>query len=410
MMKRYIRKPLYNRLLRSLTGQPNYLQAVVGPRQVGKTTLALQLLERWNGPKRYESADQPDTPSRDWIVAQWEKIRDDCRGTRKAALLVLDEIQKIPRWSTAVKRCFDEDRRRRLNIRVVLLGSSALLMQKGLSESLAGRFEVHRHHQWSFEECRECFSLSLEEYLYFGGYPGALALRKDETRWAHYVRDSLIETVLSKDILLMAPVSKPALLRQAFGLAVRHPAEIMSYQKMQGSLQDAGNTTTLASYLHLLEKAFLIAPLERWSGSRVRQRGSIPKILVMDNGLCSAMRDSRFGTFRRDRQAMGRVVENAVGIKLYFEAQSRGGELFYWRERDFEIDYILKIGNRIVAIEVKTGSDGLNVSALEAFRKKNRDAEFRIITPPMSGSAAKTVQPYPLISLKEFFGASNVPL
>lgn len=378
-MQNYIRKAPYGQLVKSLRGRVNLIQAVIGPRQVGKTTLALQLFERWVGPKLYETADQPNIPSAEWISAHWEMSRRQNKIAGRKSLLILDEIQKIPNWSNVVKKLFDEDRRCRMDIRVILLGSSALLMQKGLTESLAGRFEVCRHNQWSFLECRECFSLSFDEYIYFGGYPGALALRKDEARWAAYIRDSLIETVLSKDILLLVPVSKPVLLRQAFGLAVGYPAQIMSYQKMLGSLQDAGNTTTIASYLHLLSQAFLLSPLERWSGSRIRQRGSIPKILIFDNGIISAMQGLRFKTVLNDKTAWGRLIENAVGAQLYFLAQKQGGELFYWRDRENEIDYVLKIGDKIKAIEVKSGKDTQSPAAFTLFQKQYKNAQTIVI-------------------------------
>lgn len=398
-MKNYIRQVLYNALLRSLRTDINLIQTVIGPRQVGKTTLALQLFERWNGPKVYDTADQPSTPSLEWIQARWDQIRRQSKNTKQSPLLILDEIQKIPKWSLTVKKLFDEDRRFKYDIRVVLLGSSALLMQRGLTESLAGRFEVHRHNQWSFPECHECFSLNLNEYIYFGGYPGALAIRKDEVRWARYIRDSLIETVLSKDVLLLVPVSKPVLLRQAFGLAINHPAQIISYQKMLGTLQDAGNTTTIASYLHLLSKAFLLVPLERWSGARIRQRGSIPKILIFDNGLISAMQGLNFKDAMKDSTIWGRLMENAVGAQLYFLAQKAGGELFYWRDRNNEIDYVFKIGNKIKAIEVKAGRISGETPAFTIFEKKYKKAESITISNSKTSRAGTVMN----IALYDFF-------
>ena len=399
-MKNYIRKTLYDSLVRSLRGEPNLIQAVIGPRQVGKTTLALQLFERWRGPKIYDTADQPNIPTSDWISTQWNKARDLYdKGGKAKSLLILDEIQKVPGWSITVKKLSDEDRRFDYDIRVILLGSSALLMQRGLSESLAGRFEVHRHNQWSFGECRECFAVNLNQYIYFGGYPGALAIRKDEGRWSRYIRDSLIETVLSKDILLLTPVSKPVLLRQTFGLAVTHPAQIISYQKMLGTLHDAGNTTTIASYLHLLAKAFLLAPIERWSGARIRQRGSIPKIMIFDNGLVSAMSGLRFKDAIKDKSQWGRLIENAVGAQLYFAAQESGGELFYWREREYEVDYVLKIGGRIKAIEVKSGMADGEFPALVNFRKKYKKSETIVI----SNSSHSRVGGVKNMNLNDFF-------
>ncbi len=378
-MKSYVRRRYFQPLWQRLHSLPRLLQVVVGPRQIGKTTLAYQLLDRWVGPKRYDTADQPSVPTARWVEAQWEAARRLTSRGRPETLLILDEIQKVPRWSEITKRLTDEDRRQRRKLRVMLLGSSALLMQRGLSESLAGRFELHRHPQWSFDECRACFGLSLDEFLYFGGYPGALALRQDEERWQRFVRDSLIETVLFKDILLLSPVSKPALLRQAFGLAVTHPAEIVSYQKMLGTLQDAGNTTTIASHLRLLAQAFLVYPLERFSGSRVKQRGSTPKIVVLDSALVTAMMGLRYAVARRDAILWGRLTENAVGARLYWRAQEEGGELLYWRDRQDEVDFVLVRGQRVTAIEVKSGVAPASLVGMRLFCRRYPDSRLLLI-------------------------------
>ncbi len=398
-MKDYIRQPYYNELWQALQGQINLIQAVVGPRQVGKTTLALQLFKRWRGPKIYETADQPDIPSFEWINAHWQKIRELYKKQRVKSLLILDEVQKISHWSEMVKKLFDEDRRLNYNIRVLLLGSSSLLMQRDLLESLAGRFELKRHNQWSFLECKDCFSLTLKEYIYFGGYPAALAMRKDESRWARYIRDSLIETVLSKDIILLSPIAKPILLRQSFGMAINYPAQVISYQKMLGTLQDAGNTTTIASYLHLLSNAFLLTPLQRYSGTRIRQRGSIPKILIFDNGLISAMRGIAFKTVIKDKTLLSRLIENACGAQLYFISQKEGGELFYWRERNYEIDYVLKIGDCLKAIEIKSGRPDKAGASFEVFKKKYKKAQCTII----SNSKSSEINSIKNINLYDFF-------
>lgn len=384
-MKQYVRQRYFRVLWDRLHSLPRFLQVVVGPRQVGKTTLAFQILDRWKGPKKYETADQPTLPTLAWLQAQWLEARGLVRRGNSEALLVLDEVQKIPRWSEVVKRLADEDKRRSLKLRVLLLGSSALLMQRGLSESLAGRFELHRHPHWSFLECQECFKLKLDEYLYFGGYPGALAMRKDESRWKKFIRDSLIETVLSKDVLLVSAVAKPALLRQAFGLAIAHPAEILSYQKMLGTLQDAGNTTTIASYLRLLSYAYLVNPLERFSGSRVKQRGSTPKFVVLDNALVTSMLELDFKTARRDTALWGRLTENAVAAQLYWYAQETGGELFYWRDRQDEVDFVITQGRQIIAVEVKSGKTD-SLEGLRSFKRRYPASQAIVISKlPQSG-------------------------
>jgi len=380
-MKDYIRKKLYNDLWRGLRGKPNLIQVALGPRQVGKTTLALQILEHWKGEKLYESADQPSTPSLTWIAGMWQKARALISVNAPEVLLILDEVQKITNWSEMVKKLVDEDRRAGRRLRVMLLGSSALLMQKGLTESLAGRFEIHRHFHWSFSECKEYFNLSLNEYLYFGGYPGAIPMRRNQERWARYIRDSLIETVLSKDVLLMMPVTKPALLRQVFGLSTAHPAEILSYQKMVGQLQDAGNTTTVASYLNLLSNAFLVAPLERWSGSRIKQRGSIPKLLVLDNALVSAMSGQLFKQIKNNKSLWGRMIENAVGAKLYMILQDKGVNLLYWRQRQEEVDFIFNFGGKVYAVEVKSSAQKATENALLSFGRKYKKSKLVLISP-----------------------------
>jgi len=398
-MKDYKREVFFNALWKNLHSSVNFIQVVVGPRQIGKTTIALQIMDEWKGSKIYDTADRPDIPNTEWIEARWQEARSQRKVSRTDTLLILDEVQKIPRWSEAVKRLHEEDKRRRKGIRVLLLGSSALLMQRGLSESLAGRFELHQHTHWSYKECHDYFKLNLKEYIYFGGYPAALLLRKDQRRWANYIRDSLIETVLSKDILLMSPISKPALLRQAFGLAVAHPAQILSYQKMLGSLHDAGNTTTIASYLRLLSKAFLVNPLERFSQARIKYRGSIPKLLILDNSLVCAMVGIGFRDAVCDKAFWGRLIENAVGIQLYILAQQLRGELFYWRLRKDEIDYCLRIGKRLIAIEVKSGDHNKTIDGLNFFLKKYKKAEGVLLSP----LAIKQARPVRSIKLEDFF-------
>ncbi|PIZ13311.1 MAG: hypothetical protein COY53_05455 [Elusimicrobia bacterium CG_4_10_14_0_8_um_filter_37_32] len=378
-MKDYIRRSLFDELDKRLQGEPNLIQVVIGPRQVGKTTLVLQLYKKWSGPKHYKTADLPNTPTIDWITTQWEEARVLYRKKRNKTLLILDEVQKIPRWSEVVKQLFDEDKRTKRPIRVILLGSSSLLMQKGLTESLAGRFEIHRHTHWSFSECEEYFKMKINEYLYFGGYPGAIPLRNDESRWSKYIRDSLIETVLSKDVLLMSTITKPALLRQLLGVGLAHPAEIISYQKMLGQLQDAGNTTTIASYLKLLSNAFLLSPLEKYSGSRIKQRGSTPKILAWDNSLVTATRGISYKVALKDKALMGRLTENAIGVKLLAITQETGGELFYWRDRDNEVDYVIQSGDRLIAIEVKSGSSPALLASLELFGRRYKRTKKTVI-------------------------------
>ncbi len=346
------------------------IQVILGPRQVGKTTAILEYQKKWKGPSRYHTADQVSPPDALWLEQQWQEARKqwfDFRSPSRAGvkglsgqtrgLLIFDEIQKIPRWSEVVKKCYDEDRRKKNSLCVVLLGSSSLLVQRGLTESLAGRFEMVHFPHWSFKECRDCFGISFDEYVFYGGYPGAWQILLDsdrnEERWSAYVRDALIETVLNKDILLLTPVTKPALFRQTFQLSCMHPAEIFSLNKMLGQLQDAGNASTIASYLKLLGAAMLLKPLERYSGNRLRQKVSSPKLILLNNALVNASAQRKFAIARKDQALWGRLVENTIGASLVNNNAGTGLEIFYWRERDQEIDFVIKFGTQVIGIEVK---------------------------------------------------------
>ncbi len=345
-----------------------HLQVVSGPRQVGKTTLVRQVLEQWADRAHYVSADEPTLKDRAWIETNWDVARRLAREAKPAtAVLALDEIQKIPAWSESVKRLWDEDTAARLPLRVVLLGSAPLLVQQGLTESLAGRFELLPVPHWSLAEMRAAFDFTLEQYLWFGGYPGAAPLADDPVRWARYVKDSLIETTLSRDVLLLTRVDKPALLRRVFELGCRYSGQILSYTKMLGQLQDAGNTTTLAHYLELLAGAGMLTGLPKYAGAAVRQRGSSPKLQVLNNALMNAQAEDSLEEARADASRWGRVVESAVGAHLANAAACGECELFYWREGHREVDFVVKSGRRVLAIEVKSGRRRESLPGLDAF-------------------------------------------
>ena len=331
-----------------------FLQVVAGPRQVGKTTLVRQALEPLGDRARYVSADEPTLRDREWIAQQWEAARLVARDA--AAVLALDEIQKIPAWSETVKRLWDQDTITGLPLHVVVLGSAPLLMQQGLAESLAGRFEVIHVPHWSFREMRDAFGFDLEQFLQFGGYPGAAPLVPDPARWARYIKDALIETTIARDVLLLTRVDKPALLRQLFELACRYSGQVVSYQKMVGQLQDAGNTTTLAHYLELLAGAGMVTGLQKYSGSAVRQRGSSPKLQVLDTALMTAQSVRWYEPAASDPTYRGRMVESAVGAHLANAAAAGELELFYWRAGHREVDFVVRRAARVTAIEVKSGS------------------------------------------------------
>lgn len=362
------------------------IQVIVGPRQVGKTTAILEYVKGWEGPSLYQTADQISPPDAFWLEQQWEEARQRLTAGSRG-LLILDEVQKIPRWSEVVKKCFDEDRRKHHPLCVVLLGSSSLLVQRGLTESLAGRFELVHFPHWSFEECQRCFGISLDEYLFYGGYPGAwqifLDSRRDETRWSAYVREALIETALNKDILLLTPVTKPALFRQVFQLSCLHPAEILSLNKMLGQLQDAGNASTIASYLRLLDAAMLLKPLERYRGHRLRQKVSSPKLILLNNALINALARRRFRVTRNNPVLWGRLIENAVGASLVNNNVGTGIEVAYWRERDQEMDFVVQLApEKVIGIEVRTRVDPRDrPPPLHAFLKQYPKASVMTTAP-----------------------------
>jgi len=333
-----------------------FLQVVAGARQVGKTTLVEQVLGRLDAPSLFISADEPTLGDTAWLAAQWDRARLATADAGEAGtVLALDEVQKIPGWSETVKRLWDEDTRARRPLKVVLLGSAPLLMQQGLTESLAGRFEVLHLPHWSYAEMQTAFGFSLEDYLYFGGYPGAAPLIGEPQRWRRYLLDALIETTIARDVLLMTRVDKPALLRRLFDLGCRYSGQILSYTKMLGQLQEAGNTTTLAHYLDLLAGAGMLTGLQKYVGKAVRQRGSSPKLQVLNTALMTAQSGLSPQEARADGEFRGRLVESAVGAHLANAAAGGVCELFYWRERSREVDFVLRAGRVVVAIEVKSG-------------------------------------------------------
>jgi hypothetical protein len=342
----------------------SFLQILAGPRQVGKTTLARQAIARFAGHAQYASADLPAAPDAGWIEQQWRLAR--LQAAQGVALLVLDEIQKVPRWSEVVKMLWDEDTFAGRPLHVVLLGSSQFLMQKGLGESLAGRFELIRVPHWSFAEMREAFGWDVDRYIYFGGYPGAATLVDDEFRWKSYVLDAIIEPTLSRDVLQLARIDKPALLRRLFVLGCTYSGQILSYQKMIGQLQDVGNTTTLAHYLALLGGAWMLTGLDKFSGDQARSRAASPKLQALNTALITAQLPQSFAMARQDGELWGRLVESAVGAHLLNTAP-HGMEITYWRDRNQEVDYVLRQGSKILPIEVKSGRNKGALSGLRSF-------------------------------------------
>jgi len=354
-------------LIERFSEDRGFIQVVSGPRQVGKTTLILQVLKQLEIPYLYASADEPFPPRPEWIRQQWETARIRSRGTK--FILVIDEIQKIPRWSQMVKYLWDADSRSGSRITVVLLGSAPLLLQKGLAEDLAGRFELLPLPHWSFNEMQAAFGFSLEQYIFYGGYPGAARLIGQPTRWKRYVKSSLIETTFAREVLSMSRVDKPALLKSLFELGCIYSGQIVSYTKLLGQLHDAGNTTTLAHYLQLLSGAGLLTAIPKYAGGAIRRRASSPKLQVYNSALASSLGDYSLSEAQSDHEYWGRLVESAVGAHL-INAEFRGVcRVFYWRERNREVDFIIQSSSSLIAMEVKTARTRGAWSGLSAFQR-----------------------------------------
>ena len=355
-------------LRRRLLEPRRFLQIVTGPRQVGKTTLVTQVAEQSGLPHRFGSADEPTLRGPDWIAQQWEAARlAAAEAGPGGALLVIDEVQKAPNWAEAVKRLWDEDTRSGRPLKVVLTGSAQLLIGRGLTESLAGRFEILHLPHWSYSEMRTAFGWSLEQFLFHGAYPGAAALVDQPDRWSRYVRDSLVETTIARDVLLLSRVDKPALLRRLFELGCAYSGQILSYTKMLGQLQDAGNTTTLAHYLDLLSGAGMLTGLQKYSGAAVRRRSSSPKLQVLNTAHMTAGTRLTLEQARADREFWGRLFESAVGAHLANAAASGSCELFYWRDRGREVDFVVRAGRSLTAVEVKSGRAPGSLPGMAAF-------------------------------------------
>jgi hypothetical protein len=367
-------------LKRRLAEPRRFIQVLAGPRQTGKTTLVREVAESSGVPYHYASADEPTLRERAWIAEQWEAARALAgEGGRRGAVLVLDEVQKVTRWSETVKRLWDEDTRAKRPLKVLVLGSAPLLIQRGLTESLAGRFEVLRLPHWSYAEMREAFAFSLDEYLFYGGYPGAAPLIGEPGRWRRYVVDALIETTISRDVLLLTRVDKPALLRRLFEVGCRHSGQILSYTKMLGQLQDAGNATTLAHYLDLLAGAGMLAGLQKFAGRAARSRGSIPKLQVLNTALMTAQAGMSFEEARANREFWGRLVESAAGAHLANAAATGACEVFYWRERNREVDFVVRAGRTVSAIEVKSGRAREALAGMDAFAAAFKPARMLLV-------------------------------
>lgn len=376
-----------------------FIQVLAGPRQVGKTTLVQQFVQQTNTPVLSVSADLVEPTNKEWIILQWETVRSKMRIQQLTEyILIIDEIQRINDWSAVVKREWDADTQQGINIKVILLGSSRLLLKDGLTESLFGRFELIRMTHWTFSEMREAFDFSLDEYIYFGGYPGGATLRSDENRWLDYMQHAIIEPGIEKDVLMTKRVLKPALMRQLFEIGCSYSSEELSFTKVLGQLQDAGNVTTLSNYLYTLSEANLLGGLQKYAKDKARRYQSSPKFMVYNTALLSALHGKGFDAERESPERWGRWVESAVGAYLLNQAEIYGYNVYYWRENNDEVDFVLENRNKeLLAIEVKSGHR-IDNAGVHVFEQK-----FHPIHTFVVGSNAFTTEEFLSIPLNQLW-------
>ena len=388
-------------ILKSRMAEPRRrMQIVMGPRQVGKSTLVGQFTEGTSVPFDFFAADNVNRFDNSWIPNKWQqaRMRMDIHSEQEH-ILIIDEVQKIKGWSEQVKKEWDEDSRSHRNLKVILLGSSRLLLQKGLEESLEGRFETIKMGYWDWQEMHDAFGFSMDEYVYFGGFPGLAPDIQDEDRWRNLMEDSIISPILTRDILEIEEIRNPALLRQVFELACTESAKELSLTKMQGTM-NSGTVPTIKNYLDILSKSMIVQPLQNYSPSRIREKQSVPKMQVFNNAF-----RNRFGTFsfdeaRVDPSEWGRQVESAVGAHLANRAIVDDYELFYWRnERRQECDYVLRKGQSLVAIEVNSGSIDKTVG-FEKFKEQFAD---KITAAFIVGPQALSLEDFFVMNLKSLF-------
>lgn len=375
-----------------------FIQVVMGPRQVGKSTVVKQVLQELNIPYQFFSADNVPMTNNAWISNCWAAVRSlQAHKGHEDIILVIDEIQKIVNWSEVVKKEWDDDTFHDRNIKVLLLGSSRVLLEKGLSESLAGRFEEIRMTHWSYPEMKDCFGFSLDQYLFYGGYPGAASLINDDERYRQYIQSAIIEASINRDILMDTPISKPALLRQSFELGAAYSGQLLSLTKMLGALQDAGNTTTLAGYIHLLDESGMLKGLQKYSIDMARRKSSIPKLQVYNNALKTIYEPLTFEQAILNRKTWGHIFESGIGAYIISQAFIHRFEVFYWRERNDEVDFVLRKRGSVVAIEVKSNAEK-KTTGLETFQKA-----FKPQTALIVGDGGITADDFLSMDLRKLF-------
>ncbi|MES2273119.1 MAG: ATP-binding protein [Chlamydiota bacterium] len=350
---------------------PSRIQLLVGPRQVGKTTLLLELEKTFGKQAFYVALDSPEASLPGFWERFWARIEREAQSG-ETIFVLLDEAHVLPEWSARLKAEWDRLVKAKLPIHIVATGSSALKLATDSRESLAGRFERLTLTHWMPSYFAEAFHLLPQEaidiFIKMGAYPGAFSYIHDFPRWKAYVRDSIVETAIGRDILSLAPIRKPALLRQVFAICMAAPAQIISLQKIMGQLQDAGTIETIAHYLSLLEEAFLVAAVPKYSAKEIRMRASPPKIVVLSNALLAATDQTMPPNPKKDPERFGAWVENAcLGL-----AWNSGQKVSYWREEPFEVDGVIEGSWGKWAIEVKTGSfNSTDLRGLFEFTKQH---------------------------------------
>ena len=391
-------RPEYQEIKKRLEEPRLFLQVISGPRQVGKSTLIEQVLANISLPYNSYSADAELNVNQAWISNVWDAARNEMDYRKEQEhILVIDEIQKISNWSETVKKEWDRDSRERRNLKVLLLGSSRLLLQKGLTESLAGRFELIRMGHWTFTEMKEAFGWSLDQYIYYGGYPGTAPLISDEARWKRYVKDSLVDAALTNDVLATTNIYKPALLKRLFELGCSYSGELLSLTKMMGQLQGKGNVTTLANCIQVLDECHLLAGLQKYSGDNARRYASVPKYQVYNNALMNVYSTSSFEEQRLDIEKWGRLVESAVGAHLVNNADKLDYKVYYWRDKNDEVDFIVERRHKVWAIEVKSGKRSMN-KGLGLFREAFQPYRAFVV-----GTGGISVEDFLSADLDKFF-------
>ena len=385
---------------RMLEANNPLIQVVVGPRQTGKSTMLSQAVKSTGLPFHFVSADDPLSPTAEWLRIEWQQARNLTRNNTRPAVLIVDEIQKVQQWSNTVKSLWDADQREESTLKVCLSGSSSLLLHHGLEDSLMGRFELIRSPHWSLAECHDAFGYSLDDYLYFGGYPGAARFASEPKRWASYIRDAVVEPTISQDVLALEDVRKPALMRALFRLGAAYSSQELSYTKIVGQLQDAGNTVTVAHYLDLLGKAGMLCALEKYDDKELTRRRSSPRLMAFDTSLTTALSAKDRTGLLEDPSQRGHIVETAVGARLLARSGAEGFEVYWWREGNKEVDFVIQKGAELTAIEVKSGHES-SQSGMAAFLADHPGAKRIVVGGAAAGAC--TVEEFLLDKVNLFY-------